>query len=392
MYNSNMKIIVIGDIIIDKYIYGTSTRLSPEAPVPVVNQESIVETYGGAGLVYNNLANLGVNVDLLEYPHTKSVKTRIICDGHYVTRVDNDFFVEGEDIIGLIEDTDFTQYDYAILSDYNKGIMNVANKIINHINSTSKCKIIVDPKRQADDFKGAWLVKPNNSEFDKFNFNRWPGNIITTNAGSNVVAVIDNQQFNISVDNVEVSDVTGAGDCFIAGFVYALTKGYDYQRCLEIAVRGSTESVKHSGTYLLTERDLNKKVIFTNGCFDILHKGHLTLLKEARTLGDRLIVGLNSDASVTRLKGDLRPINNVDVRREQLELIPYVDEVIVFEEDTPYELIQLVKPDLIVKGGDYTVPEIVGHDLAPVHIIPTVEGHSTTNIIEANNENINNRT
>ena len=271
-------------------------------------------------------------------------------------------------------------------------MMNVANQIIDHINNTSKCKIIVDPKRQADDFKGAWLVKPNNSEFGQFNFNRWLGNIITTNAGNDVVAVIDNQKFNIPVDTVEVSDVTGAGDCFIAGFVYALTKGYDYQRCLEIAVRGSTESVKHSGTYLLTERDLNKKIIFTNGCFDILHKGHLTLLKEARTLGDRLIVGLNSDASVSRLKGKTRPINDVNVRQEQLELIPYVDEVIIFEEDTPYELIQSLKPDLIVKGGDYTVPEIVGHDLAPVHIIPTVEGHSTTDIIEANNENINNRT
>jgi D-beta-D-heptose 7-phosphate kinase/D-beta-D-heptose 1-phosphate adenosyltransferase len=199
------------------------------------------------------------------------------------------------------------------------------------------------------------------------------------------------QEFTVPVENVEVSDVTGAGDCFMAAFVYGLTKGYDFQRCLELAVKGSTESVKHVGTYILTEDDLNKKVIFTNGCFDILHKGHLTLLKEARTLGDKLIVGLNSDASVKRLKGDLRPVNNIDTRREQLELIPYVDEVIVFEEDTPYELIQQIEPDLIVKGGDYTVEEIVGHDLAPVHIIPTVEGHSTTDIIEASNENINNR-
>jgi D-beta-D-heptose 7-phosphate kinase/D-beta-D-heptose 1-phosphate adenosyltransferase len=178
----------------------------------------------------------------------------------------------------------------------------------------------------------------------------------------------------------------------MAAFVYGLTKGYDYKKCLNLAVAGSTESVKHSGTYILTEKDIQKRVVFTNGCFDILHKGHLTLLKEARKRGDKLVVGLNSDASVKRLKGALRPINNVDVRREQLELIPYVDEVIVFDNDTPYQLIKDVQPDLIVKGGDYTVEEIVGHDLAPVHIVPTVKGHSTTNLLEIANENINYRT
>jgi D-beta-D-heptose 7-phosphate kinase/D-beta-D-heptose 1-phosphate adenosyltransferase len=108
--------------------------------------------------------------------------------------------------------------------------------------------------------------------------------------------------------------------------------------------------------------------------------------------GDKLIVGLNSDESVTRLKGALRPINNVQTRMEQLLLIPYVDEVIVFVNDTPYELIKQLQPDLIVKGGDYTVEEIVGHDIAPVHIVPTVEGHSTTKILEIKNEDINYRT
>lgn len=382
-----MKILVIGDIIVDKYIYGTSERLSPEAPVPVVSQESVKETLGGAGLVYNNLKSLGVDVDLFEYLHPKSVKTRVICDGHYITRIDSDYFMEGNDTIGLINDIDFTQYEYTLLIDYNKGLLSQSAEIIQHINNTSNCKVIVDPKRFANDYQGAWLVKPNGNEYNNFGFNTWKGNIITTNANESVSARITDafgdQEFTIPVENVEVSDVTGAGDCFMAAFVYGLTKGYDFQRCLELAVRGSTESVKHVGTYILTEDDLNKKVIFTNGCFDILHKGHLTLLKEARTLGDKLVVGLNSDASVTRLKGNLRPVNNIDTRREQLELIPYVDEVIVFEEDTPYELIQQIQPDLIVKGGDYTVEEIVGHDLVPVHIIPTVEGYSTTDIIEA---------
>ena len=376
------KVLVIGDIIIDKYIFGTSTRLSPEAPVPVVKQERIVETLGGAGLVYENLKSLGVDVELYEHSEAKSIKTRVICDGHYVTRIDNDQFANGTDVLDKIINDDFAQYDYVVLSDYNKGVLDESKQIIKHLN-TFGCKVIVDPKEHATHYEGAWLVKPNYKEFGDFGFTDWKGNIITTAAGDNVVALIDSKVYDIPVERVEVSDVTGAGDCFLAAFVYALTKGYDYKKCLELAVRGSTESVKHVGTYILTEKDLQKRVIFTNGCFDVLHKGHLTLLKQARELGDKLVVGLNSDASVKRLKGHDRPFNNVDTRREQLELIPYVDEVIVFEEDTPYELIKSLRPDLIVKGGDYTVEEIVGHDLAPVHIVPTVEGYSTTKILEA---------
>jgi len=387
-----MKIIVIGDIIIDRYVFGTSERLSPEAPVPVVQQERVTETLGGAGLVYNNLLSLGVDVDLFEYSHQKSVKTRVICDGHYITRIDDDIFMEGCDTIGLLQDIDFTLYDYAILSDYNKGLLGMSFEIIEHINNTSNCKVIVDPKRPADNFKGAWLVKPNDLEFTKFQFNRWQGNIITTNADKNVIATIDNVTYDIPVETVEVSDVTGAGDCFIAAFVYALTKGYDYKRAIELAVKGSTESVKHVGTYTLQQRDLEERVVFTNGVFDILHKGHFELLKEAKSLGAKLIVGINSDASVKRLKGETRPINNQMKRISQLEILPWVDQVVVFDEDTPYELIKKIKPHLIVKGGDYTVETVVGHDLAEVHLVPTVEGYSTTEIIEATNENINYRT
>jgi D-beta-D-heptose 7-phosphate kinase/D-beta-D-heptose 1-phosphate adenosyltransferase len=260
-------------------------------------------------------------------------------------------------------------------------VLDESLEIIKHINQFY-CKIIVDPKTHANHYEGAWLVKPNAKEFREY-FINWQGNIITTQASDNVIAKIDGKEYDIPVEPVEVSDVTGAGDCFLAAFVYALTKNYNYKKCLELAVRGSTESVKHVGTYVLTEKDLQKRVVFTNGCFDVLHKGHLTLLKQARELGDKLVVGLNSDASVKRLKGFDRPFNDMITRREQLLLIPYVDEVIIFEEDTPYKLIKELTPDLIVKGGDYTVEEIVGHDLAPVHIVPTVEGYSTTKILEA---------
>ena len=374
---------VIGDIIIDKYVYGTSTRLSPEAPVPIVTHQRTVETQGGAGLVYNNLKSLGVDVDLFNYYYPKSTKTRVLCDGHYITRIDDDVIANSDDIFDKITAQDWSEYEYVILSDYNKGTLEYAKDIIEHLNSFG-CKVIVDPKRDCSHYEGAWLVKPNFSEYTKFNFNTWKGNIITTNADKEVVAKIDGEEYIIPVDKVEVSDVTGAGDCFMAGFVYGLTKNYDYKKCVETAIRGSTESVKHVGTYMLKEKDLLNKVVFTNGCFDVLHKGHLTLLKEARSLGDKLVVGLNSDESVKRIKGSDRPFNDLDTRKEQLLLIPYVDDVIIFEEDTPYNLIKKLSPDLIVKGGDYTVEQIVGHDLAPVHIVPTVEGYSTSKILEAN--------
>ena len=376
-------ILVLGDIIIDKYVYGTSTRLSPEAPVPIVTHQRSVETQGGAGLVYNNLKNLGVDVDLFDYDFPKSTKTRVLCDGHYVTRIDDDIIADSNDIFDKITAQDWSEYEYVILSDYNKGTLEYAKDIIEHFNSFG-CKVIVDPKRDCSNYEGAWLVKPNFTEYTKFNFNTWKGNIITTNADKNVIAKIDDKEYIVPVDKVEVSDVTGAGDCFIAGFVYGLTKNYDYKKCVETAIKGSTESVKHVGTYKLQEKDLLNKVVFTNGCFDVLHKGHLTLLKEARSLGDKLVVGLNSDESVKRIKGSDRPFNDLGTRKEQLLLIPYVDDVIIFEEDTPYNLIKELSPDLIVKGGDYNVEEIVGHDLAPVHIVPTVEGYSTSKILEAN--------
>ena len=377
-----MKVLIIGDIIIDRYIYGTSTRISPEAPVPVVTYQHEVEKLGGAGLVYENLKSLGVDVTLFDADQPHSVKTRVICDGHYITRIDNDENANGDEVLRAIKrQPNLEQYEYVILSDYNKGTLDESIEIIKYLN-TFGCKVIVDPKEHANHYKGAWLVKPNYKEFSDFGFTNWVGNIITTNAGENVVASIDGEVYDVPVDPVEVSDVTGAGDCFLAAFVYGLTLQKDYQTCLEIAIKASRTSVQHVGTYILQPKDLYEVVVFTNGVFDILHKGHLELLKEARSLGSKLVVGINSDASVKRLKGESRPINDERTRVEQLEVLPWVDEVFVFNDDTPYNLIKKLKPALIVKGGDYTVETVIGHDLAPVHLVPTVQGYSTTRIIE----------
>lgn len=374
------RVAVVGDIIIDKYIYGTSTRLSPEAPIPIITKQQEFDKIGGAGNVYENLKSLNVDCNLIDLGEPKSIKTRVFCDNHYVTRIDQDFHADGERVLEKIKKLSFANYDYVIFSDYAKGTLDCSLEIIKHINSFG-CKIIVDPKRDAKNYTGAWLVKPNKIEFEKFNFYNWLGNIIITDSSNPVSASINNCSFECDVVNVDVSDVTGAGDCFVAAFVYGLIKNYDYQRCLEIATRASTESVKHVGTYILKESDLRNKVVFTNGCFDILHVGHLTLLQQAQQLGDTLIVGLNSDASVKRLKGDSRPINDQETRQRQLEMLSFVDQVVIFDDDTPYELIKKIKPDVIVKGGDYTVDQVVGNDLAEVHIVPTVGNYSTTNII-----------
>ena len=375
------KVLVIGDVIIDKYIYGTSTRISPEAPVPVITYIEEKETRGGAGLVYENLKSLGVDVDMFETPGEVSVKTRIICDGHYITRIDDDAQANGTEVLKQVQETNFSQYDYVLLSDYNKGVLDEAREIIKHIN-TFNCKIIVDPKENQWFYEGAWLVKPNYSEFESLEFDNWQGNIITTNAGEEVIATIDGKRYEVPVDNLEVADVTGAGDCFLASFVYALTKGYNYEKAIKIAVQGSTESVKHAGTYILKKADLEETIIFTNGVFDILHTGHLKLLEYAKSKGNKLIVGINSDESVKRLKGSNRPVNNHMLRKEQLLALPWVDEVHIFKEDTPLELMNWLNPDLIIKGGDYIIKTVVGHEKFNVEIFPTVEGKSTTSIIE----------
>jgi D-beta-D-heptose 7-phosphate kinase/D-beta-D-heptose 1-phosphate adenosyltransferase len=376
------KVLVIGDIIIDRYIYGTSERLSPEAPVPIVRHQTTFERSGGAGNLYENLKSLGVDVELLDLSNPKCIKTRVICDGHYVTRIDQDYQTDSLDVLKTIESKDFSQYEYVVLSDYAKGVLFESKKIIAHINQFG-CKVIVDPKQPASYYEGAWLVKPNMKENTEYGFSSWPTNWIVTDAKGPVRARIDKVMYTVQPEQVEVNDVTGAGDCFLAAFVYALTKDYNYEKCIRIATAASTESVKHTGTYILKLSDVEETVVFTNGCFDILHTGHLELLKYAKTLGSTLVVGVNSDASVKRLKGNNRPINNEITRAHQLNALPWVDEVVIFDDDTPYKLIKSLSPDIIVKGGDYTVEQVVGHDLATVVIFPVVEGYSTTRIIEA---------
>lgn len=379
-----MKVCVIGDVIVDRYIYGTADRLSPEAPIPVLKQTRIEDLLGGAGNLYQNLKSLGIDVDLLDFSNPRCMKTRVISDTTHIARVDDDHITDGFTVLTQIQAIDFSQYTYVILSDYAKGVLDEVQNIIEHVNGFG-CKVIVDPKRIYAHYIGAWLVKPNGHEYYKYGFDKWSGNIIKTAAGENVVAEISKTPYNVFIQKVDVSDVTGAGDCFLAGFIYGLTKQYDYELCLKLAVRGATRSVQHIGTYILKKEDL-ETIVFTNGCFDILHPGHVIYLQQAKALGTKLIVGLNSDDSIKRLKGSDRPVFNQQERLDALMRLGIADEIYIFDEDTPINLISSIEPDIIVKGGDYMSHEVVGNELARVVIVPYIEGFSTTQILEKLNE------
>jgi D-beta-D-heptose 7-phosphate kinase/D-beta-D-heptose 1-phosphate adenosyltransferase len=162
---------------------------------------------------------------------------------------------------------------------------------------------------------------------------------------------------------------------------YGIEKGLDIFQSCKLACFAAARIVEKRGVAVITPKDLSTGIVFTNGVFDILHVGHLKLLKHAKTLGSKLIVGINSDTSVKRIKGDARPINDEFTRKQALEELGFIDEVIIFDEDTPLQTMERVQPDIIVKGGDYIPETVVGNHLAEVIIFPTVEGHSTTNII-----------
>lgn len=381
-----MKIAVIGDYILDQYVFGTVERISPESPIPIFKEISLKDCPGGSGNVAANLKALGVEVlhyhDGLCHP----IKKRYVCDNHIMFRAD----VE-EYYINSWWNFDLKDVEYCILSDYNKGYLHYSKEIIKYCQAQG-CTVVVDPKKHLSNYHGADYVKLNQKEIKEYTdgetyseiLEKYDiGALIITQGQNGVYVHSRDFQGQIPCDKHQVSDVTGAGDVFIAVMTYHLARRESLVNACTKANKLASLSVTKFGTYVITEDDIKQtKTIFTNGCFDILHRGHVDYLKRSKQLGARLIVGLNSDESVKRLKGEGRPINTQDDRKAILESLDCVDEVIVFDEDTPYELIKKIKPDIITKGGDYKSHEVVGNDLAEVVIIPLVDGLSTTNIIE----------
>jgi len=387
------NILLAGDLIQDIFIYGKSDRINPEGPFPLVTQTSTEEKLGGAGNVLNNLTSLGIE-PIFVYPNETNIstKTRVVVDNRIIFRYDNDVISEGYLTPESFENFNLSGIDYAVFSDYNKGFLKEISSVIKFLNQKG-CKVIVDPKQNFKVYRGAWCIKPNQKEFEQFygpvtkeNLSKFSASndhklVIVTMGSSGFVYYYEGNYYEIPAITNQVADVTGAGDSFLAAFVYCLAKDMTVPDAIKIANIGAGISVQHLGTYNLKPSDLIKKVIFTNGCFDILHRGHIELLEQSKSYGDYLIVGLNSDESIKKLKGETRPIINQENRKRTLECLKFVDEVIIFDEDTPYNLIKQIKPDIITKGGDYKINEVVGNDLARVIIIPYMNGYSTTGIL-----------
>ena len=465
------KILVIGDLMIDKYLWGQCNRVSPEAPVQVINIKSETEVLGGAGNVANNLLMLGASVEVLsvigdceisnelrklfkenrlstkylfeQKDRVTSKKTRIISAHQQVIRYDiesdEDINKKSEKKLIHIFNSIVNNFELIILSDYGKGVITdyIAREVIKIANSIG-IKVLVDPKgTDYSKYTSAYLLTPNKKEASEAtginisdekslldaliqlkNFCKLEASLITLS--ENGIAIFDDKYRSHPTVAREVFDVTGAGDTVIAALGYAIAVKQDIDSAAVLAnlaagvVVGKVGSATTSFDELIRyESSLNhsnceenvvslvkftkildylrkskKKIIFTNGCFDILHLGHVKYLEKAKKLGDVLIVGVNSDDSVSRLKGKNRPVNPINDRCCVLASLKSVDYVIPFSEDTPIELIRTIVPDILVKGGDYKDREVIGEKIArKLVLIDFEEGKSTSNIISKIQEN-----
>ena len=457
------NIAVVGDLILDHYYFGESSRLSPEAPIPVVKGSSELYILGGACNVVRNLKSFGSNVELfgiigkdtngfkllemlgeINVNHHNvlqvanrptTFKSRVQVGNQQIVRLDK------EDDSGITLDVEseilnrFNKYldsvDLVIISDYAKGLLTISflAQIIKLCNN-SGIRILVDPKGpDFSKYKGIFLSTPNKLEASlatgiNINNQETLGLAITklkdlqkTNhqivtMGADGIAYSGSDKITVfPALSSEVYDVTGAGDTVIAALGYCIATGLSIEKSIEFANKAASIVVQKRGSATATieeVEDLNNqkskackifynssdiskdflskisksKVVFTNGCFDILHSGHISYLQNASKLGELLIVGLNSDISIRKIKGPNRPIINERDRAIVLSAIGFVDYVILFDDPTPIELIKLLKPQILVKGGDYKMSEVVGSNVTNETIImPFVEGKSTSEII-----------
>lgn len=462
------SILVIGDVMLDKYYVGAVKRISPEAPVPVFRKKTERSVLGGAANVAANLVAANQRVAmmsitghdeagkrLLEYFKQKGICVDLMWETERSTTIKTRFLAENnQQLLRLdVEDTEpiseemcqemlkkleeeIDCYHLILMSDYLKGLLtyNFTQGVI-HLAKEHGIPVIIDVKDpHVEKYKGACLLKPNLKEIRELTGMPAQTNqeiieaaetlrerceceyvLCTCGARGMVLVGKNHEPFFIASQVREVYDVSGAGDTTISYLAAGMANGMDMDDAVTIANiaagiqvgKTGTSSVymrevrdflanEDDGTFhkILHEADLetfrqdnaDKKIVFTNGCFDILHVGHKRYLQQAATLGDILVVGVNSDDSVRRLKGPERPINPEQDRTEMLCAMKFVDYVVIFTEDTPYELIKKIQPDVLVKGGDYKPEEVVGRDIVEarggrLELIKFVDGKSTTNII-----------
>lgn len=457
MFLKTPKILVVGDLMLDHYILGDCSRVSPEAPVQVVEVKKEQNRLGGACNVAHNLISLGAKVELCgvigedrageellsqakelgigithiyqDSQRQTTQKSRVLVSNQQILRVDREDRGEvSSEVLSQIFSTitkEITSFDGVILSDYGKGVLSekMTRELITLANQHQKI-ILCDPKgSDYSKYKNATLLTPNKKEAKEatgieidnpetlllaLNFLKnqcslaYP--LITLSEDG--IGILENEELQVFPTLAqEVYDVTGAGDTVIASLCFALSQGKSIQEACKFANSAAAVVVAKVGSATATQEEIylfsqdsgveskilsspkdlpqNANIVFTNGCFDILHKGHVSYLQKAKELGDILVVGLNSDCSVKALKGEERPINSQEDRAYLLASLECVDFVIIFDELTPYELIKEISPSVLVKGADYEGKEVVGSEFAKeVRLLEFVEGKSTTNIIK----------
>jgi D-beta-D-heptose 7-phosphate kinase/D-beta-D-heptose 1-phosphate adenosyltransferase len=467
---ASKRLLVIGDVMLDKYVFGEVGRISPEAPVPVVRSTHQTIQPGGAANVAMNLSRLGAQTHLVGFAGNDEdqaqlerclrsngisssfvssegfptiTKQRILGGWQQMLRLDNERLdVRPKDdydrLIGRALEG-LSGFDAVVLSDYAKGVLTeeVCQQVICAARSRG-IPVLVDPKN-ADflRYRGATTICPNIRELSiaarlesrdlKTLFDVAESMIPTLEIGfftvtmseRGIALVRPGQRFIAPAVARQVFDVSGAGDTVVAVLALCLASKVETSAAMELANLAAGIVVAKVGTVPVEKHELlaalspqmalnaadkvvalpellvriaqwkahSERIVFTNGCFDLLHVGHLTVLEEARRFGDRLIVAINSDASVRALKGPSRPIVSEAERGRVLAALAAVDAVVVFDDPTPLELVLATRPDVIVKGGDYDVTTVVGAQEVlswggQVKLVPVVEGRSTSRLID----------
>ncbi|MHC4860402.1 MAG: D-glycero-beta-D-manno-heptose 1-phosphate adenylyltransferase, partial [Planctomycetota bacterium] len=471
----NPRILVVGDLILDRYVFGTVDRISPEAPIGVLHASDEETRLGGAGSAARNLAVLGARVVLLGFlgegedgdeflrlaktagieaggivragKRPTSRKTRLIAlnrsGGQQVLRVDREetgpYPEKAAAALRKAALDSIAESDLLVLSDYAKGTLD-ASLVTKLIEAGRKAgvRVVVDPKPpHFARYRGATVITPNRPEASAFAGFPVLGPEEADRAARKITEDLDLEAAVVKLDRHgmylaerggaaaffpvvprEVFDVTGAGDMVIAAIAMVLAAGGSYPDAVRIANVAAGIEVSRLGVVavspeeilealyteatgpagkcrelpelleiLAARRQRGEKIVFTNGCFDVLHAGHVRLLTAARAEGDALVVGLNSDASVRRLKGEGRPVTEERERAEMLSSLTCVDHVVIFPEETPLEVVEEIVPDVIVKGEDWREKGVVGREVVEaaggkVVLVPLVPGLSSTALIE----------
>ncbi len=461
---THARILVIGDVMLDRYWSGQASRISPEAPVPIVRVKTVEDRIGGAGNVALNIAKLGgqvtllgvvgsdsegdtikslleaegVNCDFLAEPKLRSIcKLRVMAQHQQLIRLDFEEATLEFDQHALLNKLQqhLSEHTVIVFSDYGKGTLVAVQKYIHHAKQAG-LNVLVDPK--GTDFlryAGADIITPNLAEFQavvgncsteedilvkgrKLLADCQINHLLLTRGEAGMTLIELEQSHSLPAQAKDVFDVTGAGDTVIAVMALGVALERPYSEAMYLANLAGGIVVGKLGTASVSIQELNRamhgdrdsfygivtedelahfitaakahdeRVIMTNGCFDILHTGHVTYLQQAKALGDRLIIAVNADESVKRLKGDTRPINSLQERMMVLAALSCVDWVVAFTEETPERLYCRLLPDVIVKGGDYLPEQVAGGDCVikaggEVKILSFVDGQSTTAKINA---------